>query len=150
MLPPSKLQKTAVSESAAKFFIPKSLSSVLVSATTCIANTPTSYRSLSGPSGPKCPGKCPRECPRKRGCQRECLQGPSGPGLQSVQKFKCPKSVPGVVKKESRTLWGHSRDSFWTLQSPGPEGPRTLRARRARETPVAGRCKINSRTFLCL
>ena len=26
---------------------------------------PNSYKSLSGPSGPKCPGECPRECPRK-------------------------------------------------------------------------------------
>ena len=62
----------------------------------------------------------------------------------------------------SRTLRGHPRDTFWTLRSPGPEGPRetprrtlprtppvfgdtlgdtpgTLRARRAREAPVAGR-----------
>ena len=77
---------------------------------------------------------------------------------------ECPKSVPRVsrsVKKVSRTLRGHSRDTFWTLRSPGaqragtplrklsrtppfsgtPSG--TLRAARARETPVAGRggCK---------
>ena len=63
---------------------------------------------------------------------------------------ECPKSVPRVsrgVKKVSWTLRGHSRDTFWTLRSPAPEGrrdtprdnPGTLRARRARETPVAGR-----------
>ena len=30
---------------------------------------------------------------------------------------------PGSVRKVSRTLRGHSRDTFWTLRSPGPEGP---------------------------
>ena len=40
-----------------------------------LANSPTSYRSLSGPSGPKCPGECPRGCPRKRVCPRECPTG---------------------------------------------------------------------------
>ena len=62
---------------------------------------------------------------------------------------------------------GHSRDTFWTLLSPGAEGPRrhpvghpprtppvfgdtlgdtpeTLRARRARKTPVAGRRDRNA------
>ena len=40
---------------------------------------------------------------------------------------ECPKSVPRVsleCQKVSRTLWGHSRDTFWTLRSPGPGGPR--------------------------
>ena len=47
--------------------------------------------------------------------------GPSAPGLRSVQRvsWECPRSV----KKVSRTLRGHSRDTFWTLRSPGPEGP---------------------------
>ena len=80
------------------------------------------------------------------------LSGPSGP--------KCPRSVPESVRDTFLTLWGHSRDTFWTLRS-GPRGhpvghslghppfsgtlsgtlraPGTLRARRARETPVAGR-----------
>ena len=67
---------------------------------------------------------------------------------------KCPKSVPRVspeCQKGVRIPRGHSRDTFWTLRSPGPEGPQrhpeghpedtpgTLRALRARETPVAGR-----------
>ena len=76
---------------------------------------------------------------------------------------ECPQSV----EKVPQTLRGHSRDTFWILRSPGPEGPRrhpvghsvghppfsgtlsgtlpgTLRARRARETPVAGRGVRNS------
>ena len=32
---------------------------------------------------------------------------------------ECPRSVTKV----SRTLWGNSRDTFWTLRSPRPEGP---------------------------
>ena len=128
---------------------------------------PACYRGLPGPSGPKCLRECPWECPRKPGCLRgcltecltECVRGPSGPGLHSVQKVsrECPRSIEKVFQ----TLRGHSRDTFWTLQSPGPEGlqrhsvrhswrhpgfrghsrghSRRLRARRARETPVAGR-----------
>ena len=47
------------------------------------ANSLASYRSLSGPSGPKCPGKCPRECPRKRGVSDRVSEGASrGPGLR--------------------------------------------------------------------
>ena len=64
-----------------------------------LAIPPACYRSLSGPSGPKCSrsvrgsvpetGGCPRECPT--GCPR----GPLGPGLRSVQKVsrECPRSV---------------------------------------------------------
>ena len=36
---------------------------------------------------------------------------------------KCPESVPGV-KRVFRTLRGHSRDTFWTLRTPGGVGPR--------------------------
>ena len=88
---------------------------------------------------------------------RRPATGASGP--------KCPRSVPESVPENGgcprECLRGHSRDTFWTLQSPGPEGPRghpvghslehppfsgtlsgtlrdTLAARRARETPVAG------------
>ena len=67
--------------------------------------------------------------------------------LGSGVSKKCPESVPGVSKRcpghsgdTLGTLFGHS--GFW-----GPTGPKntprdtlgTLRARRARETPVAGR-----------
>ena len=39
-----------------------------------------------------------------------------GARLRSVQAVsrECPRSV----KKVSRTLWGHSRDTLWTLRSP--------------------------------
>ena len=30
--------------------------------TSMLAKRPAPYRSLLGPSGPKCPGECPREC----------------------------------------------------------------------------------------
>ena len=120
--------------------------------------------------GPKCPGECPQECPRKRGVSDGVSDGvslgPFGP-----QAPECPKSVPRVSPEclghLSQTLRGHSRDTFWTLRSPGPEGPQrhpghsvghppfsgtlsgtlpgTLRARRARETPVAGRGVRNAR-----
>ena len=76
--------------------------------------------------------------------------GPFGPRAP-----ECPKSVPGVSRECSRSV----RDTFLTLSGhfldtpePGaqraPETPRdtpgTLRARRARETPVAGRGGCNA------
>ena len=84
-----------------------------------------------------------------RECPSGCFLGPFGPQKhRSVQKVspECPESVPGVSGHLLDTP-GNSRDTFWTLRSPGPKGPRdtprdtpgTLRARRARETPVAGR-----------
>ena len=95
-----------------------------------LANPLACYRSLSGPSGPKCPPECPRQCPREcprkwrvsEGMSDGVSRGPSGPGLRSVQKVsrECPRSV----KKLSRTLRGHSWDTFWTLWSQGPaSGP---------------------------
>ena len=80
-----------------------------------------------------------------------------GPRLRSLRKVsrECPQSVRDTFL----TLRGHSRDTFRKLRSPVPKGPRrhgvghsvghppfsgtlrgrsgTLRARRARETPVA-------------
>ena len=100
---------------------------------------PACYRSLSGPSGPKCPGSVPR--PR-------CL----GPG---PQKQECPKSVPRVSRSVKK-VFGHSGDTLGTRfghsGARGPKGPRntpkdtpgTLRARKAREAPVAGRGGCNS------
>ena len=94
---------------------------------TCFETPQTCYRSLSGPSGPK----CPREC--------------------GVSK-KSPESVPGVSKR----CPGHSGDTLGTLFGHsgawGPKSPRdtpkdtpgTLRARKARETPVAGRGGCNT------
>ena len=78
------------------------------------ANPPACYRSLSGPSGPKCPGSVPQG-----------VLGPnlSGPGLRSVQKVsrECPRSVLDTFL----TLRGHSQDTFGTLRSPGP-GPKNI------------------------
>ena len=55
-----------------------------------VAIPPACYRSLSGPSGPKCPRSVPESVPENGGCPRECPtgcpRGPSGPGLRSVQK----------------------------------------------------------------
>ena len=103
------------------------------------ATPPACYRSLSGPSGPKCPGSVPRGVPR--GVSRVLRARGSG-----VSK-KCPESVPGVsghLFDTPGTLSGHFLDT--PERQPGarraPETPRgtgTLRARRARETPVAGR-----------
>ena len=48
-------------------------------------------------------------------------RGPFGPRAQ-----ECPKGVPRVspeCQKGVRTLRRHSRDTFWTLWGPGPEGP---------------------------
>ena len=80
------------------------------SPTSC--NPPDLLQESLGPFGPEVSQECPPGC----------LQGPSGPGLRSVQKVsrECPRSV----KKVSRTLRFHSRDTLWTLRSPGPEGPR--------------------------
>ena len=40
---------------------------------------------------------------------------------------ECPKSVPRVSPECQKgvpdTPGGHSRDTFWTLRSPGPQGP---------------------------
>ena len=115
-----------------------------------------------GPFGPEVSWKCPRECPRKQGCPTECptecLRGPLPPGSRVSRK--CPESVPGACETPS----GHSRDTPGTLfghcgaqcsKGPGDtpwgtpldtpvfgdtlvETLGTLRARRARETPVAG------------
>ena len=62
-----------------------------------LAIPPACYRSLSGPSGTK----CPRECPRKWG-----VSGPWAP--------ECPKSVPRVspeCRDTFLTLWGHFLDT---------------------------------------
>ena len=74
-------------------------------------NTPGPLQESLRPFGPE----VSRECPSG------CLWGPSGPGLRSVQKVsrECPRSVRDTFL----TLRGHSRDTFWTLRSPRPEGP---------------------------
>ena len=78
---------------------------------------PTSYRGLSGPSGPSVPGSVPENGGVRRSVPTGCLWGPSGPRLGSVQK-----SVPRVSPNVSKRCPGHSGDTFWTLRSLGPEG----------------------------
>ena len=124
---------------------------------------PACYRSLSGPSGPKCPRSVPESVPKKRGGVRGSVRrGVSGaPECQKVSR-ECPRSVRDTfltLRGHSRTLFGHSG----ARARRGPDTPRrtlprtppvfaetlgdapgTLRARRAQKTPVAGRgvCKL--------
>ena len=96
-----------------------------------------------GPFGPEASPECPRECPRKwgvsegvsEGVSPECQKGvPDTPGTLSGHFLDIPepgaRRAPGTPRHSlghpplSGTLSGHSG---------------TLRARRARETPVAGR-----------
>ena len=107
-----------------------------------------SRRPATGVSrGPRA-GSVPRSLPRARARERESVpeNGGASPGCQA-----------GV-----RTLLEHSRNTLWTLQRPGPEGPRRhplghplfqgpsgtlpriLRARSARATPVAVQRDLNS------
>ena len=80
-----------------------------------IATPPACYRSLSGPSGPKCPGSVPRGV-------SGALRAP-GSGVSK----KCPESVPGVSKR----CPGHSGDTLGTLFGhSGARGPK-----RPRDTP---------------
>ena len=90
------------------------------------ANPPACYRSLSGPSCPKCPRSVPR-------VSVGVSLGPFGPRAP-----ECPKRCSGHSGETLGTRFGHSG-------AQGPQGPRdtpkdtpgTLQARRARETPVA-------------
>ena len=69
--------------------------------------------------------ECSRECPRKRGVSEGVSDGVS-PGPFGPRTPECPKSDPRVspeCQRGVRTLRGHSRDTFWTLRSPGPEEP---------------------------
>ena len=53
------------------------------------------------------------------------VSGGASPGNFGPRPPECPKSVPRVsveCQKGVRTLRGHSRDTFWTLRSAGPEG----------------------------
>ena len=114
-----------------------------------------------GPFGPEVSPECPRECPRKPGVSEGVSDGvspgPFGPhALRSVQK-RVPRVSPecqkGVLDTPG-TLSGHFLDTPERGARRAPETPRrtlpqtppvfgdtpgTLRARRARETPVAGR-----------
>ena len=107
-----------------------------------ICNTPGLLQESLRPFGPECPGSVP-------GVSLGVCLGHFGPRAP-----QCPKSVPRVsqsVRDTFLTIWGHSRDTFGHSGARGPKGPRdtlrdtpgTLRARRAPETPVAGRGGCN-------
>ena len=128
-----------------------------------VATPPTCYRSLSGPSGPKCPEGVP---------ENGGVRGNVRSGVSRDRAPECPKSVPRVSPECQKGV----RDTLGTLSglgtlfehsaARGPKGPGdtpsdtpsdspvfgdtfgdtlgTLRARRARETPVAGRGVCNS------
>ena len=103
----------------------------------CFAIPPACYRSLPGPSGPKCPRSVPESVPENGGCPRECPTGcprdPLGPGLRSVQKVsrECPQSV--------RTPFWHSGDTLGTLfgdsGARGPKGPGNTPSDTPSDTP---------------
>ena len=104
-------------------------------------------------------------------CECEGVSGAVSPRPFGPRPPECPKSVLRVSRSVRHTNFdtpGHSRDTFWTLRSLGPEGPRapprwtllrtppvfgdtlgdtpgTLRARKTLETPVAGRGLRKSR-----
>ena len=113
--------------------VPKSSSSVFQCVSlyffrpSLVANPPACYRSLSGPSDPKCPRSVPR-------------------GVFAA--LRAPGS--GVSKRCPRSVWdtfSHSGDTLATLFSPKDtprDTPGTLRASRARETPAAGQGVRNS------
>ena len=94
-----------------------------VSPASGIASPRPGYRSLSGPSGLTCPRSVPKSV--KRGVSEGVSEGvppePAGPRAP-----ECPKGVPtvsGSVRNTFLTLRRHSWSTFWTLRSPGPEGP---------------------------
>ena len=109
---------------------------------------PACYRSLSGPSGPKCPRSVPESVPENGGVSE---------GVSDGVSKKCPPSVPECQKgvpDTPGTLSGHFLDTPEPGARRAPETPcrtlprtppvfgdtlGTLRAQRARETPVAGR-----------
>ena len=126
-----------------------------------LANSPGQLQESSGPFGPEVSRGVFRECPRKRGVSDRVSHGVLWP-----QAPECPKSVPRVSLECSGDLFdtpgtlsghffGHSgargarrapETPPWDTPSDTPRFrghsgtlPGTLRARRARKTPVAGR-----------
>ena len=77
-----------------------------------------------GPSGPKCPGSVRKDVAENGGVQGSAPQGvsrgPSAPGLRRVEK------VSPTVSKRCPRRSGHTWDTFWTLESPGPGRPQTV------------------------
>ena len=122
-----------------------------------------------GPFGPEVSQECPRECAWKRGVSGGVSDGVS-PGPFGPRAPECLKSVPRVSPEclghlfdTPETLSGHFLDTPEPGARRAPETPSrtlprtppvfrhtlgdtpgTLRARRARETSVAGRGDLNS------
>ena len=70
------------------------------------------------------PRSVPESVPENRGVQGSVPRGVLGPsGLRAPECPKMSRECPQSVQNVSWTRWGHSRDTFWTLRSPGPEGP---------------------------
>ena len=65
-------------------------------------------------------------------CPSGCLRRRSGPGLRSVQRVS--KECPQSVRDTFLTLRGRSRDTLWTLRSPGPERRRRHPEGHSRDT----------------
>ena len=77
-----------------------------------LGKAPTCYRSLPGPSGPKCPGSVPG----KRGCPR--VSHGVSPAPFGLRAPECPKSVPRVFPECRKgipdtlgTLFGYFLDA---------------------------------------
>ena len=89
-----------------------------------LANSRASYRSLSGPSGPTCPGECPWECPRKSGVSDRvscgvCL-GPFGPRAGGTLSG----TLPGTLRARKTPVAGWGVHNFrqntgekWVIES---------------------------------
>ena len=119
-----------------------------------------------GPFGPECPGSVPESVPENGGVRRSVPRGVPGPfGPRAPE---CPESVPrvslecqkGVSGDTLGTLSRHSGarglkgpgDTPWDTPPDTPvfgDTPRDTRARRARETPVAGRQDCNNYSQNC-
>ena len=103
-----------------------------------LEKAPTSQKSLSGPSGPKCPGECPTRCPRKWGVSG-ALRAP-GSGVSR----RCPESVPGV----SGHLFDTLRTRFWHPEFGAQRAPETPRGTLPRTPPFSGTpCRTLSGTL---
>ena len=100
-------------------------------------------------------GVSPRVSPENGVCLRECSTGCPGPGLRVSKRCL---DTPGTLSGHLDTLGPGARRVSGTPRRTLPrkppifgdtlgENPGTLRARRARETPVAGRRDRNTRKF---
>ena len=94
-----------------------------------VAILPTSYRGLSGPSGPSVPKKSvPQSVPENGGVRESVPRQTHGllPGPFTPRGPECPKSVPRVSPGVSKKCPGPSRDTLGTLDTlePGPGRPR--------------------------